>query len=104
MVYVQESKFDLEVKDDSVSFSQAFGSVDYTKWIDTMIDELKSMEHNEVWDLVKLPEGYKRVECKWVFKTKHDSVANGYTQRDDIDYKETFSPVSKKDSLELLWH
>ena len=55
----------------------------------------------EFWDLVELPEGYQRVKCKWVFKTKHNSnghikwykarpVANGFTQKDDIDYKETF--------------
>jgi len=65
------------------------------------------MEHNGVWDLVELPKGCKRVGCKWVFQTKCDShgnlgrykaklVAKGFTQKDDIDYKETFSPISRK--------
>jgi len=78
-----------------------------------MKDELKSMAHNDVWDLVELPEGCKRVGCKWVFKTKCDSqgnierykarlVAKRFTQKDDIDYKETFSPVSKKDSFRII--
>ena len=51
--------------------------------------------------------------CKWILKTKRDSkdnidkykvrlVAKGFTQKDDIDYKETFSPVSKKDSLRII--
>ena len=78
-----------------------------------MEDELKSMNKNQVWDLVELPNDCKKVGSKWVFKTKRDSkgnieryktrlVAKGFTQKDDIDYKETFSPVSKKDSLRII--
>ena len=78
-----------------------------------MKDELLSMKQNEVWDLVELPESCKRVGCKWVFKTKRDSygnlerykarlVAKGFTQKDGVDYKETFSLVSKKDSLRII--
>ena len=37
-----------------------------------MIEELKSMDFNEVWDLVALPDGHKCIGCKWVFKTKFD--------------------------------
>ena len=71
------------------------------------------MDENKVWYLVELPEGSKQVRCKWVFKTKRDSngnigrykarlVAKSYPQKDDIEYKETFSPVSKKDSLRIV--
>jgi hypothetical protein len=41
-----------------------------------MNDELKSMDQNKVWELVELPEGYKAIGCKWVFKTKCDSKGN----------------------------
>ncbi|RDX62551.1 hypothetical protein CR513_59105, partial [Mucuna pruriens] len=58
-----------------------------------MKDELKSMQDNDVCDLVELPEGVKPSGCKWIFKTKKDSkgnierykarlVAKGFTQMD----------------------
>nr|KYP40054.1 Retrovirus-related Pol polyprotein from transposon TNT 1-94 [Cajanus cajan] len=113
VVYLQESENDLGIENDPVTFSQAINGDNAEKWLDAMKAELKSMEHNRVWDLVELPEGCKRVGCKWVFKTKRDShgnlecykarlVAKGFTQKNGIDYKETFSPVSKKDSLRII--
>ena len=45
-------------------FSQAINNDKFDKWIDAMKEELKSMTQNNVWDLVELPEGSKRVGCK----------------------------------------
>jgi hypothetical protein len=78
-----------------------------------MEDEMRSMSINKVWDLEEILKGAKTVSCKWVYKTKCDSkgnierfkarlVANGFTQREGIDYTETFSPVSCKDSLRVI--
>ena len=75
------------------------------------MDEINN--DNGVWDLVELPEGVKPIGCKWIFKTKRDSkgnivryksrlVAKGFTQKKGIDYKETFSPVSSKDSFRII--
>ena len=64
VVYLQELEFDLGIDNDPVSFSQAISNDNSDKWIDAMKDELKSMEHNEVWDLVELHEGCKTVGCK----------------------------------------
>ena len=78
-----------------------------------MNEEIKSMKDNDVWDLIPLPKGVKPIGCKWIFKTKRDSkgdveryktrlVAKGYTQKEGIDYKETFSLVSSKDSFRSI--
>ena len=78
-----------------------------------MKDEMKSMEDNDVWDLIELPKGSKPIGCKWIFKTKRDShgnverykaclVTKGFTQKEGIDYEETFSLVSTKDSFRTI--
>ena len=62
---------------------------------------------------MELPIACKTVGCKWVFKTKQDEkgkiekykaklVAKGSNQRKSIDYKETFSLVSTKDTVRVV--
>jgi Reverse transcriptase (RNA-dependent DNA polymerase) len=64
-----------------------------------MVEEIKSMYDNKVWDIIPLPEGVKPIGCKWIFKTKKDSegnvkrykarlVAKGFTQKEGIDFTE----------------
>ncbi|RDX70846.1 hypothetical protein CR513_49873, partial [Mucuna pruriens] len=106
VVYSIEHECELSIDEDSVSFVHPMKSENYKMWLNAMKEELKSMDDNK-------PEGSKQVGCKWVFKIKCDSngnigsykvrlVAKGFTQKDDIDYKETFFPVSKKDSLRIV--
>ncbi|KAL8153044.1 hypothetical protein V2J09_010804 [Rumex salicifolius] len=113
VVYAVESECDLSLGEDPISFRKAMESDNSEKWLIAMKEELKSMSDNNVWDLVELPKGVKIVGSKWVYKTKRDSkgnverykarlVAKGFTQKDGIDYKETFAPVSKKDSLRIV--
>ena len=74
---------------------------------------MKSMNANRVWNLKIIPKGAKIVGCKWVYKTKLDSqenierfkarlVTKGFTQREGIDYNETFSLVSCKNSFRII--
>ncbi|PNX82538.1 putative retrotransposon Ty1-copia subclass protein, partial [Trifolium pratense] len=112
-VYLQEHEFDFHDDNDPSTFHEAISCSHASDWTKAMHDELASMSHNEVWDLTELPVGCKAVGCKWVFKTKRDPngkierykarlVAKGYSQREGIDYKETFSPVSTKDAFRVV--
>uniref|UniRef100_A0A2N9JA23 Retrovirus-related Pol polyprotein from transposon TNT 1-94 n=1 Tax=Fagus sylvatica TaxID=28930 RepID=A0A2N9JA23_FAGSY len=113
VVYLQESDYNIGAENDPESFSQAMSCKESELWYNAMKEEMNSMKSNGVWDLVELPNGVKAIGCKWVFKTKKDSlgnierykarlVAKGFTQKEGIDYTETFSPVSKKDSLRII--
>ena len=58
---MQESDYDIGINKDPVSFSHVVESKESKEWINAMKEEMKSMQHNEVWDLVELPHGCKRV-------------------------------------------
>ena len=65
---------------------------------------------NDVWDVLPIPEGKSVVTSKWIYKIKHAVdgsiekskaifVARGFTQKEGIDYEETFSPVARYTSI-----
>ena len=65
---------------------------------------------NKTWELVKLPNDWKTIKCKWIFHHKLNKmgrvewlkaqlVAKGYLQTYGIDYLEMYAPVAKLASL-----
>ena len=113
VVYSGEVDYDIGEVIDHVTFLDVVHSPQYDKWNIAMKEEMLSMANNGVCDLVEMPENFKPIGCKWVFKTKKDAkgkierfksrlVEKGYTQKEGVDYTETFSPVSSKDSFRII--
>ena len=112
-MYLQEFDYNIGTENNPETFSQSMSSKESNSWYSAIKEEMNSMTSNRVWDLVELLNGVKVVGCKWVFKTKKDSMGNierhkarliakGFTQREGIVYTKTFSPVSRKDSLRII--
>ena len=106
IVYLQEFDYNIGAENDPETFDQAMSCKKSNLWYDTMKDKINSMHSKKVWNLVELPNREKTIGCNWVFKTKRDSLGNiqrykerfiakGFTQKERIDYIETFFPVSK---------
>ena len=75
-----------------------------------MIEEYQSITKNDVWEIVPRPEGKFVVTLKWIYKIKHVAdgsiekhkerfVAYGFSQKEGIDYEETFAPISRYTSI-----
>ncbi|GJV07687.1 putative ribonuclease H-like domain-containing protein [Tanacetum coccineum] len=82
-------------------------------WIEAMQEELLQFKLQEVWTLVDLPNGKRAIGSKWVFRNKKDErgmvirnkarlVAQGYTQKEGIDYDEFFAPIARIEAIRLF--
>ena len=78
-----------------------------------MVEEIEFLHINDTWELAELPKAKKAIACKQVYMKKEESpddiirykarlVAEGYAQREDIDYNEVFSPVLKQSTIRIL--
>jgi Reverse transcriptase (RNA-dependent DNA polymerase) len=99
--------------DEPASYREAVKSTYKDDWDNAMQEEMKSLSENHTWDLVDLPKDRRAVKCKWVYCIKFGAdgkpnrfkarlVAKGFTQILGLDYDETFSPVTRLDSIRIL--
>jgi hypothetical protein len=80
------------------------------EWADAMTEEYQSIMKNEVWEIVPRPKNKDVVSSRWLFQIKHAIdgsiekykarfVARGFSQKEGIDYEETFAPVARYTSI-----
>ncbi|KAG8490934.1 hypothetical protein CXB51_014700 [Gossypium anomalum] len=98
-IYESTEQFQFAQIKDPIVFEEAVKS---KEWRDTMDDEMEALERKKTWELVDLPNGKETVGLKWIFKTKLQAdgsiqkhkarlVAQGYMQREGLDFQETLS-------------
>ena len=82
----------------------------YDVWKEAMVEEYESIMKNQVWEFVPRPEGENAMGYRWIYKVKHAAdgsmekykecfVAKGFSQKEGIDYEETFAPVARYSSI-----
>ena len=75
-------------------------------WKKVMQEEYQSIMKNGVWEIVPGPSDKSVVTPKWIYKIKHivggsidkykdRFVARGFSQKEGIDYEETFAPTTR---------
>lgn len=80
-----------------------------------MKEEVTSLEENKTWKLVKIPEGSKDMNTKWMFDIKTDEnntairhkrrqFARGFTQEKGVDYYNAFSLVVRYSTLRYFYY
>ncbi|GJZ87017.1 putative RNA-directed DNA polymerase [Tanacetum coccineum] len=82
-------------------------------WLEAMQREIKALEKNRTWTLEDLPKGKQAIDSKWVYKIKFKPndeverykaclVAKGFTQKEGVDYHDTFAQVAKLVTVRTL--
>ena len=76
-------------------------------------EEFSALIRNETWELVERPKDRGVIGCRTVLRNKYNAdgvldrrkaqvVAKGYSRRPGIDFKETFAPVARLNSIRLV--
>jgi hypothetical protein len=84
-----------------------------SSWVNAIHEELENFERNQVWTLVDPWRDVNVIGTKWLFKNKQAEdgevvrnkarlVAQGYSQVEGLDFRETFAPVARLEAIRIL--
>ncbi|GKF18292.1 zinc finger, CCHC-type containing protein, partial [Tanacetum coccineum] len=104
----------LNVEDAPKTYKEAITSRNFAFWNKTIDDEMDFLISNNTWELSDLPLGSKAIGCRWVFWIKYDTngpiqtlkarlLIQGFSQRQGVDYIDTYAPVARIISIRVLF-
>ena len=78
-----------------------------------MVEEYHSIIKNDVWEVVPILESKSLVSSKWIYKTKNSTndsinkykeryVSHLFSQKEGIDYEDTFAPITRYTSIRTI--
>ncbi|SPC65441.1 related to retrotransposon protein [Ustilago sp. UG-2017b] len=95
------------------TLKEALASDDVQQWQEAIRKELDGLEAMGTWEIVDIPPNTRLVDSKIILRLKLDAdgipvrhkarlVARGFTQREGIDFEETFAPVAPLSVIRAL--
>lgn len=99
------------INKDPGNYKECLLREDCVDWMKAVKEELKSIDDNKVYNLVKRPVDANVVNSRWVFKTKIGKngetiykarvVVRGFLDVNEYELKETYAPVSRLPVIRL---
>ena len=95
------------------TIEEAQDSEDSEKWKSAMDEEMSSLQENQTWTLVQLPQGRKALDNRWVYAIKRTDngdierykarlVVKGFQQQYGLDFDETYASVTSLRALRTV--
>ncbi|GAU49317.1 hypothetical protein TSUD_367270 [Trifolium subterraneum] len=102
------------IPQEALLLSDSTSAMQHTHWRQAISEEFNALIQNGTWSLVPPPPpNVNIVDCKWLFRIKRNPdgtiarhkaqlVAKGFTRSPGVDFKETFAPVVRPQTIKLI--